>query len=122
MNEAFDPENLKLSPEVAADLAKAEPKRTGKRPRRTEPFLQIPHKAIMAGAKVLGGGRLLVWLYIHHRVWSDKSRTVAIGNIALRSWGVNQMTKLRALRDLEVAGLVSVQWRDRKSPLVTVLA
>ena len=45
----FDPERFKLPPEVVAELAKAKPKRHGKRPKRTEPFLQIPHKAIVAG-------------------------------------------------------------------------
>ena len=122
MNDAFDPENFKLPPDMAADLAKARPKRHDKQPKRTEPFLQITHKAIAAGAKALGGGRILVWMYIHHRIWSDKSNTVAIGNVTLRSWGVKQMTKLRALHDLESAGLIAVEWRDRKSPLITLLA
>jgi hypothetical protein len=48
----FDPERFKLPPEVVAELAKAKPKRHGKRPKPTEPFLQIPHKAIVVGGSV----------------------------------------------------------------------
>jgi hypothetical protein len=32
-----------------------------------------------------------------------------------------RMTRLRALHDLERRGLVSVEWRKNKSPIVTVL-
>jgi hypothetical protein len=123
MNDAsFDPERFKLPPEVAAELAKAKPKRSGKQPKRTEPFLQIPHKALVAGSAVLRGPKqFLVWLYIHHRVWSDKRNTVTIANTMLESWGVGRKEKAKALRLLEQAGLVSVQWFDRKSPQVTLL-
>jgi hypothetical protein len=120
MTDTFNPDSFKLPPEIAAELAKAKATQNGTGPKRTEPFLQIPHRAILAGSRVLGGRRLLVWLYIHHRVWSDKNNTVRIGNVTLGSWGVRRMTKYRALRDLEKAGLISVEWRDRKSPLVTV--
>ena len=67
MNDAFDPDRFKLPPEIAAELAQAKPKQKTKRQRRTEPFLQIPHKALVTGAEVLGGQHLLVWLYIHRQ-------------------------------------------------------
>lgn len=119
MNDAFDPDRFKLPPEIAAELAQAKPKQKTKRQRRTEPFLQIPHKALVTGAEVLGGQHLLVWLYIHHRLWADKRPTVVIGNQTLSAWGVSRKTKCSALRKLEDAGLVEVEWRERKSPLVT---
>jgi hypothetical protein len=118
---AFDPARFKLPPEVADELAKAKPKQHNKKAKRTEPFLQISHKAIRAGAKVLGCHRLLVWLYIFHRVWSDNSNTVVIGNQTLRSWGVPRYAKYRALSQLAEAGLISVQWRERRSPVVTLI-
>ena len=50
MTDPFDPERFQLPPDVAAELAKAAPKRREKRPRRTEPFLQVPHKALVPAA------------------------------------------------------------------------
>jgi hypothetical protein len=119
---SFDPERFRLPPEMAAELTKAKPRRQGKRPKRTEPFLQIPHKAIVAGSQVLRGSKqFLVWLYVFHRVWSDKNQTVAVANQTLDAWGVRRKEKYKALRLLEEAGLVAVQWRTRRSPLVTLL-
>ena len=80
-----------------------------------------PHTAIVAGSKVLGGRRFLVWLYIHHRVWSDKANTVLIGNKTFSTWGVSRKVKYTALRRLAEAGLIAVQWRVRRSPTVTLL-
>jgi hypothetical protein len=121
MSEEFDPESLRLSPEIAAEIGKKPAGRQGsKQQKRTDPFLQIPHRAIVRGAKVLGGRRLLVWLYIHHRVWADKRQTVTIGNQTLGAWGVSRKEKYTALRKLAGAGLIEVEWRERKSPLVTL--
>ena len=123
MTDPFDPERFQLPPDVAAELAKAAPKRREKRPRRTEPFLQVPHKALVSGGNVLRGTKqFLVWLYIHHRVWADKQNTVAVANQTLGAWGVGRKEKMKALRLLEQAGLVTIQWRERKSPLVTLLS
>jgi hypothetical protein len=118
---AFDPERFRLPPEMAAELAR-KPKRHGKRPKRTEPFLQIPHRALVVGGEVLvSSEQLLVWLYIHHRLWADKVDTVVIANQALEAWGVGRRAKYAALKNLERAGLICVERRERKSPLVTLV-
>jgi hypothetical protein len=89
--------------------------------RRREPFLQIPISAIAAGGgAVRGAKQLIVWLYIHHRVWADLKDTVLIGNPTLKEWGVDRQTKYKALKALEFAGLIAVQWRPNRSPLVTL--
>ena len=123
MNDPFDPETLRLPPEIAAKIGKKTPGQPRqKRERRTEPFLQIPHGAIVAGSKVLRGTKqFLVWLYVFHRVWADKRNTVVVANQTLSVWGVGRREKYKALRLLEEAGLISVEWRQRRSPLVTLL-
>jgi hypothetical protein len=123
MNDAFDPQALRLPPEVAAQIGKKPAgKQGGSPPARMEPFLQIPHKAIVAGSGVLRGTKqFLVWLYLFHRVWADKHRTVVVANQTLSTWGVGRREKYKALRQLEAAGLISVEWRQRRSPLVTLL-
>ena len=93
---------------------------TRKQARRTEPFLLITLEDIVTGGKALRDRRLLVWLYIKYRAWKESSNTVAIGNRNLQSWGVSPWTKCRALRDFERAGLISVVWRERTSPVVTL--
>jgi hypothetical protein len=123
MSEAFDPEALRLSPEIAAQIGKKPAgQQRQKQPRRTEPFLQIQHRAIIAASHILPGTKqFLVWLYIHHRVWADKTKTVLVGNKTLDQWGVGRKEKIKALHRLESGGLISVQWRERLSPLVTLL-
>jgi hypothetical protein len=123
MNDAFDLDGLRLAPEVAAQIGKKPSKKQdGGQAGRTEPFLQISHKAILAGSEVLRGTKqFLVWLYLFHRVWADKSRTVALANQTLSNWGVGRREKYKALRQLEAAGLISVEWRQRRSPLVTLI-
>jgi hypothetical protein len=118
---AFDPARFQLPPEVADKLARAKPKHRGKKTKRIEPFLQIPHRAIKAGAEVLGSSeQLLVWLYIHHRMWADKSSAVVIANKALEDWGVSRRAKYAALINLERARLIYVERRERKSPVVSL--
>ncbi len=122
MEDTFDPRVLELPADIVSDIGQVPAgNQKGKKPRRVEPFLQIPHTAIVAGSKVLGGRRFLVWLYVHHRVWSDKANTVLIGNKTLSTWGVSRKVKYTALRRLAEAGLIAVQWRVRRSPIVTLL-
>ena len=89
MNDAFEPQALRLPPEVAAQIGKKPAGKQGRSPpARMEPFLQIPHKAIVAGSGVLGGTKqFLVWLYLFHGVWADKHRTVVVANQTLSTWG-----------------------------------
>jgi hypothetical protein len=53
--------------------------------------------------------------------WRQKSQTVKVTNNALLDCRMDRHTKSDTLRRLEQAGLISVEWRPRKSPLVTIL-
>jgi hypothetical protein len=145
--DAFDPERFRLSPEMAAELARAKAERdadkrkgnkpewladkiaaTGARsgrPAKIKPedlFVQILHRAVAAGGKALHDRQWMVWLYIHYRALWDKTNTVEIGNKTLKEWGVSPTVKNRALYAFERAGLISIEWRGNKSPLVTLRA
>ena len=50
----------------------------------------------------------------------QKSPTIKLANKTLGS-RMDRHTKSATLRRLEQAGLITVQWRPRKSPLVTIL-
>lgn len=92
------------------------------RPRATEPFVLVSVKQLKRGAEACGGQRLLVWLYILYKAKLRSENTVLIANKTLAGWGVSRHAKTRALRELEAAGLISVEWRERRSPVVTVPA
>ena len=105
--------------ELKAKLATHKAK-GGKRYKRDDLYVQIPVRTIAAVSGLLNEKWALVWAFIHHRVGATGKDTVEIGNVGLREWGVDSDTKIRALRAFERAGLVSVEWRGRTSPLVTL--
>jgi hypothetical protein len=53
--------------------------------------------------------------------WRLKSATIKVTNRMFLDWKMDRHTKSETLRRLEQAGLISVEWRPRKSPLVTIL-
>jgi hypothetical protein len=61
-----------------------------------------------------------VALYLLHESWRSKNKYVKLANVGLKRLGVGREGKGHALEQLEEAGLVSVERKDRKSPVVTV--
>jgi hypothetical protein len=120
--------NLELTPEQAAGLAPLQKKPaprfrqkpTGKS-RQQSGFVMMTHETAKVGYLALRCPQAIVWYYIHYRVWADGQRTVPLPNKTLASLGVTRWVKQRALRNLERARLVRVEYRGRKSPLVTLL-
>jgi DNA-binding transcriptional ArsR family regulator len=88
---------------------------------RSPAYTQIPNEAAIAGFKALGCPQAFVWQYIHYRVWAELSRTVVLPSQTLAAAGVSRQVKYRALARLERAGLIKVEKRGKRSPLVTLL-
>jgi hypothetical protein len=95
------------------------PAKSAKRSRQG--FAKMPNEAAVAGYHALGCARALVWHYLHYRVWAEGVPTVPMSNRTLADMGVDRYTKYRALRCLERAGLIRVEHRGHRSPLVTLL-
>jgi hypothetical protein len=51
----------------------------------------------------------------------NRGQPFVFGNETMKELGFRSEDKTRALKQLEAAHFVEVEWRDRKSPLVTVL-
>ena len=51
----------------------------------------------------------------------NKGEPFVFGNITMKELGFRREDKIRALKELEATGFVKVKWRNRQSPLVTVL-
>ena len=84
--------------------------------------MMLPYAQTMrAAGKVKSSAALAVAVELAYQVFKTHKPEVALSNSMLRSVGVSHWAKIRALRQLEAAGMVSVDWRARKTPLVTVL-
>ena len=59
-------------------------------------------------------------MLILYRSWQQQTPTVVVSNTMLRQYGISRETKRRALEQLEAAGLITVEWRATKNPIVTV--
>ena len=73
-------------------------------------------------ASQLGVKALLVGLALWHIRGLRRADTFIVSNIMVQDWGILPDAKRRALRKLEVAGLIRVEQRGKLSPLVTLLA
>ena len=51
----------------------------------------------------------------------NKGGPFVFGNVTMKELGFRREDKIRALKALEAIGFVKVEWRNRQSPLVTVL-
>jgi hypothetical protein len=61
-----------------------------------------------------------VALYLLQESWRSQNKFVKLANVGLKGWGVGREGKRHALEQLEEAGLVLVERKDRKSPVVKV--
>ena len=58
-------------------------------------------------------------LFLHFR---ERGAAITLANRTIQREGIPRQSKRRALRDLERRGLVEVDWRPKRSPIVRVLA
>jgi hypothetical protein len=85
--------------------------------KRRQHFVQVPWAWVerLVGAPGQTYRLALMLLYQH---WKRKGEPVKLANGMLKIDGVSRASKWRALADLERRGLVTVERRPRRSPLV----
>jgi hypothetical protein len=105
---------------LARNRAKAKAARAGQS-RRRDRFVMVPLKWAEQATRATNSQGAFVWIWLLHLAWKAKSHTVTLANAQLEASGISRKVKMRALRDLERAGLIRVERRSRKSPLVTLL-
>ena len=124
----FDPKNLELSPELAATLTKTAEESGKRKPtkkRSEKRFTKVPGlwEETLAKARASGAtyAVAIVLLYEAWRVVSGGHEPVVkLTNVMLAGRRVGRKGKKAALAKLRELGLVAVEERGRKSPLVTV--
>jgi len=119
-SDPFDPANFRLDDEAVKASAEAAAKKVAKKPAR-EPFVQLPYETLLRAAGAMRCALLAIILELDHLVFRTHRNPVELTNTPLREVGITQQAKNRALRKLQLAGLVMVSWRGQRAPLVTVL-
>src|SRR5262245_53735271 len=107
------------TPELQARIEQARqaPRPSGKLHKHRQHFVKVPGQWIerLQGATGQTYRVALCLLYLH---WKGRGGAVKLGNAVLKLDGVSRQSKLLALADLERRGLIVVEHRPRKSPLV----
>ncbi len=106
---------------VKQRLTELEAKAPVKR-KKFEPF--VAKIKLDTAAKVFAATdckKAMVWLWLLHQAWKTGNKTIAVPNGALAQYGVSRKVKCSALQQLEEAGLITVEWRSRKTPIATLL-
>jgi hypothetical protein len=110
------PEHLKTLKPGTGVVGKATARTKLSGIKRTDAYAIVP---LWWAARAVEGGNnpnLMVCAELAYRAWRAKGKAFAMPN----SRGVHRSTKVRTLRALERAGLITVAWRTRKSPIVTL--
>jgi hypothetical protein len=85
------------------------------------PFVKVPLWWAAEAAKATRMPGMLVLIELLHRSWKAKSLTFPLPNRDLGKHGVSREIKRKKLRDLEAAGLITVERRHGKTPRVTLV-
>ena len=109
--------SLELPPEL---LATAKPAKTKRLKKRENIFIRAPF-IWWEKLSRYQGQIMAVALYMIHLDWKAQGRPVKLANGALDLYGIGRRTKWRALAELERLGLISVERRVGKSPIIRIL-
>jgi hypothetical protein len=93
-----------------------------KRKKTEPPFVRVPLWWAAAAAKATKAPELLVCTDLLYRAWKAKGQSFTMPSGWLEKKGASRKAKCRVLRNLAAAGLIVVEWRDRKSPRITLVA
>jgi DNA-binding MarR family transcriptional regulator len=117
-DDPFDLEELRYTEEVLVPARRAVTPR--KIQKRRKHFVQVPWTWIerLEGATGQTYRLALVLLYLH---WKGKSAPTKLPNGMLKIDGVSRQSKWRALADLEQRGLINVERRPKRSPIIRLL-
>ena len=99
-------------------------KRDGQRkPRRPRLWVKYDYETELQLAKELREPAIAVRAELY-RLWFkayDKARPVSLGNSGFLKLGIDRRAKIQGLKVLEKLGMIRVEWRRRKSPLVSIV-
>jgi hypothetical protein len=89
--------------------------------KKTEPFVKVPLWWMTEATKLTRTPAALVCIHLLHASWRARSLTFTLSNGSLKKCGVSREIKRRVLRDLEAGGLIKVERRSGRAPVVTLV-
>jgi hypothetical protein len=84
-------------------------------------FVKLPLWFAREAAKATNTRKALVWIWLVRLAFENRSLEFPVPNARLAKFGVSKHTKLRALREMEAAGLIRVTWSPGKTTRVTLI-
>jgi hypothetical protein len=90
--------------------------------KRREQFVMVPWSWVERLAKARFTATYRVALHILYRHWKGGGESFTLSNGAVAMEGVGRRAKWRALGELERLGLITVERRPRRTPLIAVQA
>jgi len=111
----FNVDSLRIENLPPLDPAVAKPRR------RSREFVMVSREQFNRLSKAKHFAAERVFLHLLFLTWREPGKPVRLANAELAAKGVNRHAKRRALLELEALGLIRVEWRHKKSPMVTVL-
>jgi hypothetical protein len=113
----LDLDGLKLLPKMVRDRAVGIPKRIKK---RRQQFVQLPLAWVDILSRDSRDKALVVLCHLLHLDWKQGGGPIKLPNGFLEMIGVGRGAKWRVLNKLESVGVLSIERRGRKSPIVTI--
>jgi hypothetical protein len=123
--EPFDIKKLRLTEELfnaahATKVASEKVKVTKTKHKREHHFIKMPWSWLERLSQVRNRASFLVILVVLYQHWKHKSRPFTLRNSTVSEFGITRWQKWTALGELEALGLITVDRRDRKAPLIRV--
>lgn len=106
------------------DLQRAAANRPASRRRsksRKDTFAMVPLWWIEQAARATENPRAFVLIWLLHLSWKARSMTFPVPNAGIVKRGGSRWAKYGVLDDLEAAGLITVERRPGKTPIVTLV-
>jgi hypothetical protein len=89
--------------------------------KKTKLFAVIKLEAASNAFAAMSCPRAMVYVWLVHKARMTGKKAIPVPNGVLVKYGVYREVKRRALKELEAAGLIAIEQRPRKTPIVTLL-
>jgi hypothetical protein len=121
VGDPFDLDTLRVGP-TDLGLAAKQAVAPAKIEKRSKDFVRFPMSWYERLKKPPATGvTLLIALHLLHLDWRSHGKPFTLANGMLEYDGISRQSKWRALGELEKRGLITIQRRPSKSPIVQVL-
>jgi hypothetical protein len=89
---------------------------------RKDVFVKVPLWWIEQATRATRSPQAFVCIWLLHLAWQAKATTFPLPNDRLAKRGADKRAKRRALANLEKVGLITVERRPHKAPIVSLVA